>query len=147
MILNLIFSCFFLLSHTFIHIQNNNINKKKLNTKFEIICRLFCLEIFTFVSSGIMVKVSANGLGDWGLIPGQVILKTQKNGTWYLKPFKCVQKRAQTCLRMLSTKCVYKSYKHTHTHTIYIIHIYTHTHCIYVRQKKYTQWRKPFFVL
>ena len=25
-----------------------------------------------------------NGPGDWGLIPGQVIPKTQKNGTWLL---------------------------------------------------------------
>ena len=29
-----------------------------------------------------MSKVFANGLGDWGSIPGWVILKTQKNGTW-----------------------------------------------------------------
>ena len=28
----------------------------------------------------------------------------------YLKLFNCVQKRAQACLKMLSTKCVYKSY-------------------------------------
>ena len=28
----------------------------------------------------------------------------------YLKPFYTVQKRGQPCLRMLSTKCVYKSY-------------------------------------
>ena len=28
----------------------------------------------------------------------------------YLKPFKCAQKRALVHLRILSTKCVYKSY-------------------------------------
>ena len=28
-----------------------------------------------------MSRVFANGLGDWGSIPGRVILKTQKNGT------------------------------------------------------------------
>ena len=27
-----------------------------------------------------------------------------------LKLFECVQKRSQACLRMLFTKCVYKSY-------------------------------------
>ena len=35
----------------------------------------------------------------------------------YLRPFNCVQKRAQACLRMLSTKWVYKSY-------IYLTYMY-----------------------
>ena len=35
----------------------------------------------TFMSTGMMVKVFANGLGDLGSIPGRVIPKTQKNGT------------------------------------------------------------------
>ena len=30
---------------------------------------------------GIMVRVFANGPGDWGSIPGQVIPKSQKNVT------------------------------------------------------------------
>ena len=30
-----------------------------------------------------MSRVFTNGLGDQGSIPGQVIPKTQKNGTWY----------------------------------------------------------------
>ena len=33
---------------------------------------------------GIMVRVFANGPEDLGSIPGWVIPKTQKNGTWYL---------------------------------------------------------------
>ena len=32
---------------------------------------------------GIMVRVFANGLGNWSLIPGQVTPKTQK---WHLMP-------------------------------------------------------------
>ena len=31
---------------------------------------------------GLMSRVSANDPGDWGSIPGRVIPKTQKNGTW-----------------------------------------------------------------
>ena len=33
---------------------------------------------------GLMSKVFAYCLGDWGSIPGRVIPKTQKNGTWCL---------------------------------------------------------------
>ena len=33
---------------------------------------------------GLMSRVFANGLRDWGSISGQVIPKTQKNGTWCL---------------------------------------------------------------
>ena len=29
-------------------------------------------------------SVFANGLGDWVSIPGRIIRKTLKNGTWYL---------------------------------------------------------------
>ena len=35
----------------------------------------------------------------------------------YLKPFNCLQKRAQAHIRILSTKCVNKSY-------IYLIYMY-----------------------
>ena len=30
---------------------------------------------------GLVSRVFANGLGDWGSIPGRVIPKTRKNGT------------------------------------------------------------------
>ena len=33
---------------------------------------------------GLMSRVVANGPGDQGSIPGRVIPKTLKNGTWYL---------------------------------------------------------------
>ena len=39
------------------------------------------IDIFVYQPIGIVVKVFAIGLGDWGSIPGQVITKTQK---WYL---------------------------------------------------------------
>ena len=29
-------------------------------------------------------KLFANGSGDWGSVPGWVMPKTKKNGTWYL---------------------------------------------------------------
>ena len=31
---------------------------------------------------GLMSRMFANGPEDWGSIPGRVIPKTQKNGTW-----------------------------------------------------------------
>ena len=39
-------------------------------------------EVFLLPSIGLIGRVFANGLGDQGSIPGQVIPKTQKNGTW-----------------------------------------------------------------
>ena len=37
------------------------------------------IDLFMF---GLMGRVFANRLGDWGSILGRVIPKTQKNGTW-----------------------------------------------------------------
>ena len=36
------------------------------------------MSLFIFIIIGIMVRVFANGPGDWGSIPGRVIPKTQK---------------------------------------------------------------------
>ena len=36
-----------------------------------------------------------------------IIIKIRKQ---YVKPFNCVEKRAQACFKMLSRKCIYESY-------------------------------------
>ena len=35
-----------------------------------------------YLAIGLMIRVFANGPGDLGSIPHQVITKTQENGTW-----------------------------------------------------------------
>ena len=51
---------------------------------------------------------------------------------YYLKPFNYLQKRAKFCLRMSSSKCVYKPQTHTHTHTHIYIYIYIYMYvCMY----------------
>ena len=44
------------------------------------------LYVFMFIIRliGLVGRVFVNGLGDLGSIPGHVIPKTKKNGTWYL---------------------------------------------------------------
>ena len=49
--------------------------------------RFYLLRLFFFATLdiiGLMSRVFTNGPGDWGSIPGRVIPKTRKNGTWCL---------------------------------------------------------------
>ena len=47
-------------------------------------CVYVCMHICEVPDIGLMSRVFANGLRDLGSIPGRVVPKTKKNGTWCL---------------------------------------------------------------
>ena len=53
---------------------------------------------------------SVPGLLWSGVVAADRVLSLGQIEQTACNPFNCLQKRAQACLRMLSTKCVYKSY-------------------------------------
>ena len=90
----------------YIHIYIYIYIYRYINSEYCIACQVLCVEswvngtsypkwtvkkcyrviitLYIRLSIGLAVRVFANEPGDWGSVPGQVIPKTKKNGTWCL---------------------------------------------------------------